>query len=173
MNRPVMRKRRTREHIIADLSVNYVERQVLLCGYTVERVRSDYGYDLLLFTYDTNGERETGEVYLQIKATDALSMLKNGKVITWRLLQSDLASWLYSSIPVILIVYDAEEDNAYWLYFQRYFQTLPGFNLFASGKTVTVRIPKSEMLDVESVRRFAQFRDALTLQTKGLVNHNA
>jgi hypothetical protein len=32
-----MRKRRTREHVIADLSVNHVERLVLRCGWTVER----------------------------------------------------------------------------------------------------------------------------------------
>jgi hypothetical protein len=38
-----MRKRRTREHVIADLSVNHVERMVLRCGWTVERVRRDYG----------------------------------------------------------------------------------------------------------------------------------
>jgi hypothetical protein len=50
------RKRRTREHVIADLSVNFVERQVLLCGYTVERVWHDYGYDLFLFTYNARGE---------------------------------------------------------------------------------------------------------------------
>ena len=31
------RKRRTREHVIADLSVNHVERQALLCGYAIER----------------------------------------------------------------------------------------------------------------------------------------
>ena len=38
MNTSLARKRRTREHIIADLSVNYVERQALLCGHTIERV---------------------------------------------------------------------------------------------------------------------------------------
>jgi len=31
------RKRRTREHVISDLSVNHVERQAL-CGYTIERM---------------------------------------------------------------------------------------------------------------------------------------
>ena len=60
MNNAITRKRRTREHVIADLSVNFVERQVLLCGHTVERVRADYGYDLLLSTYDPKGEVETG-----------------------------------------------------------------------------------------------------------------
>ena len=34
-----MLKRRTREHVIADLSVNHVERLVLRSGWTVERKR--------------------------------------------------------------------------------------------------------------------------------------
>ena len=35
---PLRGKVRTREHVIADLAVNHVERQVLLGGGTVERV---------------------------------------------------------------------------------------------------------------------------------------
>jgi len=35
-----LRKLRTREHVIADLGVNYVERQVLLCGGSVQRIYS-------------------------------------------------------------------------------------------------------------------------------------
>jgi hypothetical protein len=48
----IARKRRTKEHIIADLGVNHVERHVLLCGHKVERVRADYRFDLLLSTYN-------------------------------------------------------------------------------------------------------------------------
>ena len=173
MNKPLTRKRRTREHVIADLSVNFVERQVLLCGHTVERVRADYGYDLLLSTYDSHGEVETGQVYLQLKSTDALPTRKGGEVIPWRLLRSDLASWLNSSVPIILIVYDALADRAYWLYVQRYFQAMPGFNLFAQGKTVTVHIPTSNALDTAAVRLFAHFRDAVSRQTEGIIDHNA
>jgi len=108
MKTPIVRKRRTREHVIADLSMNSVERQVLLCGHTTERVFHDYGYDLLLTTYDGNGEPESGEVHLQIKATDALSVLRNGQTISWRLGRSDLARWLHDPAPVILLVYDAQ-----------------------------------------------------------------
>ena len=61
-----MLKRRTREHVIADLSVNHVERFVLLCGHTVERVLHDYGIDLLLYTYDGNGESENDTIYIQL-----------------------------------------------------------------------------------------------------------
>jgi hypothetical protein len=42
------RKRRTRGHVLADLSANFVEKQALLCGYTAERVRLDYGIDLVV-----------------------------------------------------------------------------------------------------------------------------
>jgi len=39
------RKRRTREHVIADLSANHVERHVLRSGHTVERLVHDYGIE--------------------------------------------------------------------------------------------------------------------------------
>jgi hypothetical protein len=44
------RKRRTREHVLADLCANYVEKQGLLCGFAIERVRLDYGIDLMVQT---------------------------------------------------------------------------------------------------------------------------
>jgi hypothetical protein len=53
------RKRRTREHVLADLSANYVEKQALLCWFTVERVRLDYGIDLIMqMTLHTNQSRK-------------------------------------------------------------------------------------------------------------------
>ena len=55
-----MRKRRTKEHIIADLSVNHVEYFALKCGFSVERIQADYGYDLQIYCYDDNGEFENG-----------------------------------------------------------------------------------------------------------------
>lgn len=64
-------KMRTRQHVLADLGVNYLEWHVLLCGYTVHRVQSDYGYDLVLTTYRQMGEIEPGAVYIQVKATES------------------------------------------------------------------------------------------------------
>ena len=54
-----MRKRRTREHIIADLSANHVERHALLCGYSVERVIHDYGIDLVTVHFRKSGLMDT------------------------------------------------------------------------------------------------------------------
>jgi hypothetical protein len=69
-------KLRTRAHVLADLSVNYVERQVLLCGCSIQRIYSDYGYDLMMSTFKSNGEIEGGNVFFQVKATDSLRCLR-------------------------------------------------------------------------------------------------
>lgn len=173
MNKPIVRKRRTREHIIADLSVNHVERQILLCGYTAELTRHDYGYDLLMTTYDANGEPEPGEVRLQLKATDTLPLLKNSESVSWRIERADLARWINDPFPVILAVYDAQAEAAYWLYVQRHFQRQSNFNIFTAGQTVTAHIPLTDVLDTAAVRRFARFRDAVNRQFLGSVNHDA
>lgn len=67
---PKRKRRRTRQHVIADLSVNHVEYFALQCGYSIERIESDYGYDLQIYSYDKYGELENGVVYVQLKATD-------------------------------------------------------------------------------------------------------
>jgi hypothetical protein len=160
----VVRKRRTREHVIADLSVNFVERQALLCGYTVQRVIADYGYDLLLTTYNANGEVEIGDIRLQLKATDSLPTLKDGVTIPLRVQRSDLATWLPEFMPVILVVYDAQADEAYWLYIQRYFDRLTDFDLLVASSMVTVHIPKVNLLNTEAVRRISGYRDDAVVQ---------
>ena len=56
-------KRRTRAHVIADLSVNHTERVALRCGYSVVRnTTSDYGIDLRVRTFTDEGEVEAGEM---------------------------------------------------------------------------------------------------------------
>ena len=66
------RKQRTRQHVIADQSVNHVERFIIDEGHTAQRLEKDYGYDLLLFTYDEQGYTEPGLVWLQLKASESL-----------------------------------------------------------------------------------------------------
>lgn len=163
----IVRKRRTREHIIADLSVNFVERQALLCGHTVERVFHDYGYDLSLMTYDENGEPEPGDVLIQVKATDAIPLLKDSQTISWRLHRTDLARWLFEPAPVILIVYDAQTEAAYWLYVQQYFQQIEHFNLFSAGQTITAHLQRSQVVDGIAIRQFQDFKAAIVSQMRG------
>jgi Domain of unknown function (DUF4365) len=115
----LVKKKRPRQHIIADLSVNHVERYVLLCGYSVERVEHDYGVDLVIFTYDADGEIENGLIYIQLKATDRLSVLADGSAVVFSLKRADLELWLQEPMPWILIelclfvVYGINREKAY------------------------------------------------------------
>lgn len=165
------RKRRTRQHIIADLSVNHVERFVLLAGFSVERIENDYGIDLNLYTYDNAGEIENGTIFIQLKASDSLRYLKNSDYISFSIRRSDLESWLEELFPVILVLYDAALDKAYWLYIQRYFESLPGFDLKLIGETYTIRVKIDNVLAVDVVRQWALFKLSVLSQLGKVVKH--
>lgn len=154
-----MRKRRTREHVIADLSVNHVERLVLRCGWTAERTRHDYGTDLFMETYSALGEVQNGRIAFQLKATDALKRSSDETVIPVRLEWRDLLFWLNEPLPVILVLYDAYGDRAHWLYIQEYFRTRRWTQRAGRATSVTVHIPVDNVLNEAAVRRFAQWRD--------------
>jgi hypothetical protein len=164
------RKRRTREHVIADLSVNYVERQALLCGFVVERVTHDYGIDGVLFTFNPNGEIEEGKVLLQLKASDHRLARPHQATFSFRIERSDLVLWLAQPMPVILIVYEAPKDVGYWLYVQSYFRRLKDFNLFAAGQSVTLRVRIDNVVTAAAMRRFARFRDRVLEQMRKVIH---
>src|SRR4051794_24520585 len=116
------RKRRTREHVLADLSANRLEWYALQCAFAVDRVFHDYGLDLAMFTYGPDGAVEPGLVWFQLKATDKPKRPKGTRSIAIRVERSDLDAWRKEPMPVILIVYDAPGDAAYWLYVQAHFK---------------------------------------------------
>lgn len=165
------RKRRTRQHIIADLSVNCVERFALLAGFSVERIENDYGIDLNVYTYDASGEIENGTIFVQLKASDRLRYLKNDTYISFSVKRSDLESWLKELFPVILVLYDAALDKAYWVYVQRYFESLPSFDLTSVGETYTVRVKLDSVLTVGAVKQWTLFKESVLSQLGKMVKH--
>jgi uncharacterized protein DUF4365 len=75
------RKRRTRKHIIADMSFYCLGYLIVRCGFTFEaNQRADYGYDGSVFTFDAQGQIENSYIFIQLKATDNIKMShdKNG-----------------------------------------------------------------------------------------------
>src|SRR5215813_12678532 len=108
MARPVPRRRkqRTREHVIADLSVLYVEQFIVEAGHTVQRLGSDYGYDLFMNTFDEHGYAEPGSVYFQCKAQESLKPI--GAAYVYDLDIRDYHLWLREKMPVILVLFDAD-----------------------------------------------------------------
>lgn len=169
---PPPKKRRTREHVIADLSANHVEKHALLRGFSVERIRHDYGIDLWIATYNQQGEVENGQIRVQLKATDDLKLVAGGKFISCRVVREDLSHWLLEPMPVILIVYDARADLAYWLYVQAYFAKRRDFQLHRIGADITVHIPRANVFNGDALDQLVGFRDKLLAQMTGVVHHD-
>lgn len=161
------KKKRVRQHVIADLSANHVERYILRCGFSVERVQHDYGIDLVLFTYDINGEIEPGQVYIQLKATDHLTVLQDQQTLAYPVKRSDLTLWLDEPMPYILILYDAQAEVAYWLYVQAYFARLREFSLQRAGDITMVHLRKANVVNDEAVQRFARYKNDVLKQVRG------
>src|SRR5262245_44692073 len=113
------RKQRTRQHVIADQSINHVERFIIDAGHTAQRLERDDGYDLFLFSYDERGYVEPGLVCLQLKAAETLQTVGSDYVFDLDIRDYNL--WMLESWPVILILFDASRRRAYWLAVQRYF----------------------------------------------------
>jgi hypothetical protein len=75
--------------------------------------------------------------------------------------------------PVILALYDARADLAYWLYVRRYFAALPDFDLRRAGERVSVTIPCSNVLDRPAMQQLAREKNVLLAEAGRVVFHVA
>jgi hypothetical protein len=143
--------------VLADLSVNHVERFALRCGYAVQRLSPDYGLDLQIRTFDERGFLEEGVLWMQLKATDNLKTSRHGKSALVRVERRDVLSWMRELYPVILVVYDAARDMAYYLVTGDYFA---GPEVFArlKGARVTVPIPTENVVTAKAMRELARLK---------------
>jgi hypothetical protein len=148
------RKQRTRQHVIADQSINYVEGFVLGEGHTVQRLERDFGYDLLLFTNDEQGYVEPGFVLLQLKAAEELQAVGSDYVCDLDVCDYNL--WMLEEMPVILILFDATRRRASWLFVQRYFREDESRRPKRGAKTVRVRVPMRQRVNRRAI---AKMRD--------------
>jgi hypothetical protein len=149
------RKRRTRQHVLEDLSENHLEHKVLLCGHVLRRPERDYGVDVTMFHFDQQGRIENGEVRFQLKATDKLTTTKRGEIVTYPIKIGDLHYWSREFYPFILVIFDAKASRGYWLNVQDYVTENPGIDN-AGQDTVNVHVPIVNELTVESIKLFRQ-----------------
>src|SRR5205085_2337634 len=105
---------------------------------------SDYGYDLLLFTYDEQGYAEPGLVCLQLKAREALQTV--GADYVFDLDIRDYNLWVLEESPVILILFDVSRRRAYWLDVHGYFDQDKARLPKKGAKSVRVRVPKRQVV---------------------------
>jgi hypothetical protein len=143
------RKRRTRQHVIADQNVNLVERYIIDEGHTAQRLEKDYGYDLLLFTFDEQGYAEPGLVSLQLKAAEKLRAVKAHHVFDLDIRDYNL--WMVEEFPVFLVLFDASRRRAWWLDVQRYFHEKASRRPKKGAKSVRVRVPNRQAMNRRAI----------------------
>ncbi|MEN0049431.1 MAG: DUF4365 domain-containing protein [Bacteroidota bacterium] len=153
-----MKKKRTRQHIIEDLGLNYVERQFLLAGHSVQRIYRDYGYDANVFTYDINGEVENGMILIQLKSSDQPKLSKDQQAIEYSLSKRDLELWLLEREMMLLVFYDADSEKAYFVILQEYF-TKNKLSLQQVRKYIQIRIDLANELTPESVKEIRAIKN--------------
>jgi hypothetical protein len=156
-----MRKRRTRAHVIEALGFNYVEKQVLLAGYTIERVRYDYGYDGYFQTFNEYGEVEANSIFVQLKSTDNLKLIeKEENSIIFDLSIRDLELWLLGKEMMILVVYDAQLDQAFFVDLKDYFKSNKTA-LKNVRKFVRIYVPSTNALNATSIKELRKIKNSI------------
>ena len=154
-----MKKLRTRQHIIEDLGLNHIERQILLSGNVLRRFNeNDYGYDAMIDTFNERGEAENLSFKIQLKSTDNihLSLLKEGFSID--LSKRDLELWLLDSTKLLVVLYDAQEELAYFVDLQAYFLENVAV-LKTIKKYFRINIPLTNRFVPQAIKQLVHFKN--------------
>lgn len=167
------RKRRTREHALAELCANHAERVALRCNLSALRIDDGAGITLALFTYTNDGTLEDGQVFLLAKGTDDSDALVQRGAINLPLDRAEVSLWLQEPMPCMVILYDSKADAAYWTYLQAQFenQQEPHFN--DSDETLLVKIDRRHVMNEDAVLRFVRYRDGILSQVDRMIRHRA
>jgi hypothetical protein len=152
-------KQRTREHIIADLAFNHVEKHVPRCGYTMHRIVHDYGLDATIRTFSRTGVLETGAIWVQFKASDTVRRLKSSPDLSMRVQRRDVLSWLGELYPVILVLYDAARDRAHWLHVQAALGEGRLFAVAHEGATITLHVSRDQIITEAAVHKWRSLKN--------------
>jgi hypothetical protein len=74
-------------------------------------------------------------------------------------------------MPVILILYDAKAEEAYWLHVQEYFTASARRQPPKQAATTSVHLPRENALNEEAIRRFARYRNEVMARIKRVLFH--
>jgi hypothetical protein len=151
--------------VIADLSVHHLEGFILEEGHTTQRLASDYGYDMLMFTHDPQGYVEPGMVHFQLKAAETLQVVQSDYVFDLDVRDYNL--WMREDTPVILVLFEASRKRAYWVHVQGYFGEEVARRPRKGTKTVRVRVPIRQVVNRAAIRSIRDLKRTASLRGKG------
>ena len=110
-------------------------------------------------------------LFFQVKATDRLPLLKDGRTVSWPISRRDLKLWLSEAYPVVLVLYDGSRDKAYWLHVQDFFAGYPTAQLFAAGDQLNIHIPTAQRVNRRAIRQLARYKNEVQEQIQRRAGH--
>jgi Domain of unknown function (DUF4365) len=166
-------KKRTREHVIADLSVVHVQYFIANAGFSSEATSKDYGYDLTVNTFDRDGLIDPLAILIQLKASEKLklSLDSDGASYWFNLDIRDYNLWIKESNSVFLILYEASSMRAYWLYFQRCVSSKHAPKPKKDAKTICVKIPRVNRVKTSFFRHARHLKEQVLAKLGGVDLH--
>ena len=73
---------------------------------------------------------------------------------------------------MLLVVYDAQADTAYWVYIQACFQRQQSFDLSLIGDTVALYFPRANVVNSDAVRTFARYKADILRQQSEVIHYD-
>jgi hypothetical protein len=134
------------------MSVYHLGYLIARCGFTFETIKADYGYDGIIFTYDSQGEIENSYMFVQLKATDKVKLSKDQKHVLFRISKKDMRLWQDEIASVYLVLFDAKNEKAYWVYLQKYFEENGLRASKITTDTVNVELDLTRAVDERAVK---------------------
>jgi hypothetical protein len=147
-----MAPRRPRSHTNADKSVIRLIDGFVSAGWTAEGLEKDYGEDLLVRIFE-GGEATQYCFFVQAKATDNIERYRtrDASYIKYPFDVSHLEHWSRFWEPVILALWDAQNDTIFW----EVAQSPERVPISSSSTRAQFFLPCGNRLDSEGLRRIA------------------
>lgn len=110
-----------------------------------------------MHTSNTDEELEKGYLPVQVKATEMVRRISNEAAIAVTISRRAIEGWLDDVSPVLLVLYDASTEVAYFLLVKNTHVVQQVAK--SSGTTVTLRIAVSDILNASTVKTLHQHKN--------------
>ena len=114
------------------------------------------------------GAKGIGIICVQLKASDKI--VRNSGRIVFRVKKSDIDLWQSEPMPVYLVLFDAAEERAYWIHFQRYAAANGINSATMKHSSVQVVFDEGQVVDEAAVKRWRADK-SVVLKEIGKVDH--
>lgn len=137
--------KRTRSHELETLSEVFLKR--FFSKWVCNPYNPDYGLDYKITIVENEEVVHKDFFFVQNKATDNIDINENE--INFVLDVKHILSFIEIPIPVLLILYDAQNDCAYWLNIQMYYKEVLANEVgdWSTQKTKTLKVPLENRLN--------------------------